>query len=251
MSATPDMGDALSAVASAAGGYFKSSKQKTIALIVAGVVVLGVLGAVSSLVFGGNSEATTVPTPGVATDPGDVFEPVPETPSDTPTPGPTANPSTTTNSVTIKDGVTFNLPNGWEVISKGDTFINIHFDQHCWLFGTVGSTQSTDAIAVAPSILRDLLPDAKYSNVRFSDPKPIEGFDSFVSTAMLHYQATETDLQSPMPVAGLLHIFIRHDGEVLILNPEYPQSEDPLPDRVIDPLVSIEAGAIGSFGGLG
>jgi hypothetical protein len=91
--------------------YFKAGKRRTIALIVAGVVAIGGLGAIAALSFGADDERP----PAAQVEETSDFDPTPVAlpgePGDDPKPNiRTANPTSDSDVVTIGDGVEILVP---------------------------------------------------------------------------------------------------------------------------------------------
>lgn len=236
------------------GGNFKSGKGKTIALIVGGVVAIGLLGGVGALVLGGGGDekkVTTVspetnntgilnpspigsaspqPDPGLPTptDPTPTAPtPTPE-PTPTPTPEPTPEPPPAGDTVTIGNGVQIVLPDTWQVAgSPGESSVNMSDGNGTYLFALTGTDNpSTDAGSIISGNLESLLPSSNYSQVKMSDISPLEPFGSVVSFAVLDYKALWVDSQGSTPLYGQIYAAVRQDGTVLIINPEHSPPDE-------------------------
>ena len=110
------------------GGPFKSGKQKTIAMIVAGVIVVGGIGGlIGAMASGGGDDDKNVAAPGEGGS--GILNPTPigntePTPSETtePTPQETTVPSPPPpgDGVTLGGGIaTIPVPGGWSVLGRG------------------------------------------------------------------------------------------------------------------------------------
>jgi len=231
-------------------GNFKSSKGKIIGLIVAGVVGIGVLGAIAALVFAGGDEAKPSATPGqqetgileptpignVDPPPADpTTEPTPE-PTAEPTPEPTAEPTTepapdpdppSGDTVTIGNGVVVSVPDGWEVAGSGENDVALTTTDGAWAYVVAGQVDpSSDAASVIIGSLESVLPPDNYSQLRTSDIQPLEPFGSVVSLGVTFYDATWVDAQSSVPLAGQLYGAVRQDGTALIIAVEVSPPEE-------------------------
>jgi hypothetical protein len=266
------------------GGNFRSNPVRTIGLIVAGVVAVGVLGALAQVVFGGEDDfgPTTVgtgrpatqvspstdeggildPTPlGSASpspDAGDEASPSPE-PSDGPSlPGiPTEGPSATldgtttedgTDVVTIGGGVQVPVLPGWEVVGQGDADVLLGDGQNSYVYTVTGIVDpSTDAASVIAASLESILPGQTYTQLEKTDIAPLESFGSVVSMAGLQYRATWADQQAAVPLQGLLICAVRQDGTAVIITAEHAP-----PDEFEDSAASwapVVNATLGLFGG--
>jgi hypothetical protein len=266
----------------APGSSFKSSRGRTIGLIVAGVVTVGVLGALAQVVFGGEDSfgPTTVGTGQPATqvspsaDEGGILDPTPlgsaspspETgdeatpePSDGPSlPGiPTEGPSATldgttttdgTDVVTIGGGVQVPVLPGWEVVGQGDGDVLLGDGENSYVYTVTGIVDpSTDAASVIAASLESVLPAQSYTQLEKTDIVPLESFGSVVSMAGLQYRATWADQQAAVPLQGLLICAVRQDGTAIILTAEHAP-----PDEFEDSATSwgpVLNATLGLFGG--
>ncbi|MEO6510983.1 MAG: hypothetical protein ABIO16_08345, partial [Nocardioides sp.] len=245
----------------APGSSFKSNRVKTIGLIVAGVVTVGVLGALAQLVFGGESDfgPTTVGTGQPATqvspstDGGSILDPTPlgsATPSPdasaeaTPAPSdgsslpgiPTEGPSATldgttttdgTDVVTIGGGVQVPVLPGWDVVGQGDGDVLLGDGQNSYVYTVTGIVDpSTDAASVIAASLESVLPEGTYTQLEKTDIAPLESFGSVVSMAGMQYRATWADQQAAVPLQGLLICAVRQDGTAIIITAEHSPPDE-------------------------
>lgn len=228
------------------GGNFNSSKGKTIALIVGGVVAIGLLGGIAAIVLGGGDDqgkVTTVspeinntgilnPSPiGSASPQPDPGLPTPTDPTPTapsPTPEPTPEPPPAGDSVTIGNGVQIFLPDTWQIAGDpGESSVNMSDGNGTYLYALTGTDNpSTDAGSIISGNLESLLPSSNYSQVKMSDISPLEPFGSVVSFAVLDYKALWVDSQGSTPLYGQIYAAVRQDGTVLVINPEHSPPDE-------------------------
>ncbi len=266
----------------APGPNFRSSQVRTIGLIVAGVVIVGVLGALAWLVFSGEDSfgPTTVGTGQPATqvspsaEGGGILDPTPlgsaspsPDASDEPTPEPsdgsslpgipTEGPSATLDGTTTTDGtdvVTIGgsvqvpvLP-GWEVVGQGDADVLLGDGNNSYVYTVTGIVDpSTDAASVIAASLESVLPPQSYTQLEKTDIAPLESFGSVVSIAGMQYRATWVDQQAAVPLQGLLICAVRQDGTAVIITAEHAP-----PDEFEDSATSwapVVNATLGLFGG--
>jgi hypothetical protein len=243
------------------GGPFKSSRGKTIGLIVAGVVAVGALGGLGALLFGGDDELPNTSTGGTV-DPGEeitpdggILSPSPigtaaPQPSDQPTdgsepteepsptdepspvtptegPAPTLDPETGGDVVTIGNGVQVPVLPGWQVVGTGDADVLLGDGQNSFVYTVTGTVDpSADAASVIAASVGDILPKNTYTQFRQTDITPLQAFGSVVSMAGMQYQATWTDQQAAVPLQGLLICAVRQDGTAVIITAEHAPPEE-------------------------
>jgi hypothetical protein len=245
------------------GGNFRSSRGKTIGLIVAGVVAVGALGGLGALLFGGD-DGDKLTSPGKAggqpsaevspsTDGGGILDPTPvgsaspdpgatdaASPSpeatDGPTlpsipteePSPTLDPTTDgTDVVTIGSGVQVPVLPGWDVVGQGDSDVLLGDGQNSYVYAVTGVVDpSSDAASVISASMDSILPKQSYTQLRKTDITPLEAFGSVVSIAGLQYQATWTDQQASVPLQGLLICAVRQDGTAIIMTAEHAPPDE-------------------------
>jgi hypothetical protein len=244
----------------APGGNFRSNRVTTIGLIVAGVVAVGVLGALAWLVFSGDRDfgPTTVGTGQPAaeispsTDGGGVLEPTPlgtASPSPStdeatpdaessggpslpaiPTEGPDASLDFTSGDadvVTIGTGVQVPVLDGWQVVGQGDSDVLLGDGANSYVYAVTGVVDpSTDASSVISASMDSILPPQTYTQLEKTDIAPLESFGSVVSMAALQYRATWADQQAAVPLQGLLICAIRQDGTAIIITAEHAPPEE-------------------------
>lgn len=248
-----------------AGGYNKSGKNRTIALIVGGVVAVGVLGGLVGMLLGGGDDSkveTTAsapqgsgvldPAPVDSTDPaptdpstGATEEPTPDpSPTEEPTPEPDTDPAPAPSgdAVVLGGNVTVPVPTGWKVFGSDDTSIAMGKDSD-FVYAVVGTVEpSSDAGQVLINSLETVLPSEQYPDLETSDVQPQQPGGSIVSLALLEYEATWTDGQGSLPVHGAVFSAIRQDGTALIILGEHSPPKQfmdawPTLKAVIDPVL--------------
>ncbi|MPZ68855.1 MAG: hypothetical protein GEU71_04935 [Actinobacteria bacterium] len=216
-------------------GLFNFGKQKTIVMIVAGVVVVGGIGGLIGAMVGGGDDDKNVAAPGAGGS--GILNPTPvgntqPTPLETtePTPQETTAPSPPPpgDGVTLGDGIaTIPVPGGWNVLGQGDVDVLLGDDQGSWVYAIVGQEDpSTDAGSLLSQIVTDILPAENYSQLQLSEVSPIQPFGSMVSAAVVDYQALWVDSQGSMPLYGQLFVGIRQDGASLVMSAEHNPPEE-------------------------
>lgn len=224
--------------APAGGGQFNSGKQKTIAMIVAGVVVVGGIGGLIGAMAGGGDDKQEVAAPGeggsgiLNPTPVGNTNPAPEetTEPTEPAPQPTEAeppPPPAGDGVSLGGVATLPLPSGWSVLGQSDTDALLTDDQNTWVYGVVGQQDpSTDAGALLSQVISQVLPSENYSQLQLGEVSPIQPFGSMVSAAVVDYQALWVDSQGSMSVYGQVYVGIRQDGASLILTAEHTPPEE-------------------------
>jgi hypothetical protein len=240
------------------GGFFKSSRGKTIGLIVAGVVAVGAIGGIGAVVFGGDDDedfsnvsgggaepgedvtpssggilnpspiGTAAPEPTEGSEPSEEPSPTAE-PSPVPTeePSPTLDPEPSGDVVTIGNGVQVPVLPGWQVLGQGDSDVFLGDGQNSFVYAVTGTVDpSTDAASVISASIDSILPKQNYTQLRKTDIAPLQAFGSVVSIAALQYQATWTDQQASVPLQGLLICAVRQDGQAIIITAEHTPPEE-------------------------
>lgn len=215
------------------GGSFKSGKQKTIAMIVAGVVVVGGIGGLVGAMARGGGDAKNVAAPGeggsgiLNPTPISNTSPAPEQTTE-PTPQPTdAPPPPSGDGVSLGGVATIPIPSGWSVLGQSDTDALLTDDQNTWVYGVVGQKDpSTDAGAFLSQVIPQVLPSENYSQLQLGEVSPIQPFGSMVSAAVVDYQALWVDSQGSMSLYGQMYVGIRQDGASLILTAEHTPPEE-------------------------
>jgi len=244
------------------GGNFKSSRGKTIGLIVAGVVAVGAIGGIGAAVLGGDdAEAfssststegagTTEPDEDVLPSGGGILDPTPigsatpepgasdsaeptEEPTTEPTEAPTEGPSPTlgpepsADVVTIGNGVQVAVLPGWEVVGQGDSDVLLADGQNSYVYALTGTVNpAADAASVISGSLDSVLPKQTYTQLRKTEIAPLQAFGSVVSIAAMQYQATWVDQQASVPLQGLLICAIRQDGTAIIITAEHAPPDE-------------------------
>jgi hypothetical protein len=247
------------------GGFFSSSRGKTIGLIVAGVVAVGAIGGIGAAVFGGSDdqELTSVGSGGGGAEPGEdvspgsgggILDPSPigtpspepsggssDQPSDQPSeqPSPTAqpspeptqepspNPTPSSDVVTIGNGVQVPVLPGWQVVGQGDSDVLLGDNKNSFVYAITGTVDpSADAASVIEASIDGILPKQTYTQLRKTEIAPLQAFGSVVSIAALQYQATWTDQQASVPLQGLLICAVRQDGTAIIITAEHAPPEE-------------------------
>jgi hypothetical protein len=243
----------------APGSSFKSSRGKTIGLIVAGVVAVGALGGLGAVLFGGDSSEDLSTSSGGSQSPGEevsptadggILDPTPigsatpepsgsespttepteePSPSDVPTesPSPTLDPEPSGDVVTIGNGVQVPVLDGWQVVGQGDFDVLLGDGQNSFVYAVTGTVDpSTDASSVIAASMDSILPKQNYTQLKKTDITPLQAFGSVVSMAGMQYLATWTDQQASVPLRGLLVCAVRQDGTAIIITAEHaPPSE--------------------------
>ena len=218
------------------GGFFKSSRGKTIGLIVAGVVAVGALGGIGAAIFGGDDDEAfpTRPTGGTVEpgeevtpeptaassararsarprpSPTDGSEPTEPSPTEEPSPvtptegaSPTLDPEPSGDVVTIGNGVQVPVLPGWQVVGQGDSDVLLGDNQNSFVYAVTGTVDpSADAASVIAASIDSILPKQTYTQLRKTDIAPLQAFGSVVSIAAMQYQATWTDQQAVGAAAG-------------------------------------------------
>jgi hypothetical protein len=243
------------------GSFFKSSRGKTIGLIVAGVVAVGAIGGLGAVVLGGDDELSSS-TSGGSVDPeeeitpdGGILSPSPigtaaPQPSDQPSdgseptvePSPTEEPSPVTPTdggsptldsepggdvVTIGNGVQVPVLPGWQVVGTGDSDVLLGDGENSFVYAITGTVDpSSDAASVIAASLDGVLPKNTYTQFRQTDISPLQAFGSVVSIAGMQYQATWTDQQASVPLQGLLICAVRQDGTAVIITAEHAPPDE-------------------------
>ena len=243
------------------GGNYKSSRVKTIGLIIAGVVAVGALGGIGAAVFGGDEGDEFSSSTGGSAQPGEdvtpdaggtegggILDPSPigsatpepsasasasdqpsdqpseSSPTDLPTDGtsPTLEPEPTGDLVTIGNGVQVAVLPGWQVAGQGDSDVLLGDGNNSFVYAVTGTVDpSTDAASVIAASLDNILPKQSYTQLRKTDIAPLQAFGSVVSMAGMQYRATWTDQQASVPLQGLLICAVRQDGTAIILTAEH------------------------------
>lgn len=260
-----------------AGGYFKSGKNKTIALIVGGVVAIGVIGGVAAMLAGGGDskdEVTTTtsapqgsgvldPAPVENTDPaptepGETTEPAPETtapapettaPAPEPEPEPEPAPAGG-DSVVIAGNIAVPVLAGWEVFGSDEGSVSMGKGND-FIFATTGTVEpSTDAGQLLSEQLTSILPPESYTNLATSDVLPQQPGGSIVSVALIEYEATWTDGQGTVPIHGVMFAAVRQDGTAMIILGEHtpPKEFGDVYEQLLAPTLG---GALNSMAGVG
>ncbi|MDQ4053305.1 MAG: hypothetical protein M3237_11490 [Actinomycetota bacterium] len=230
------------------GSLHRSSKGRTIGIIVAGVVGVGVLGGLGAVIFGGgdakdddvttseakgNGSGILDPEPvGTATpEPDPTVEPTDTPTTDpTPTPEPTSEPTTPPvegDTETIGAGVQVFVPSGWEVTGRGNDDVGLSDGDGSWAYALTGvDDPSVEASAVLSANLDTMLPADNYSQLETGDVRPLEAFGSVVSVAVMDYEALWVDAQASIPLHGQVYVAVRQDGVVLLIAVEHTPPGD-------------------------
>jgi hypothetical protein len=228
----------------------RSGTGKTIAIIVAGVVGVGVLGGLGAVVFGGGDDKDDVSTAETEGNGSGILDPEPvgtatpqpdptdeptaaptDTPTTDPTPQPTEEPAPAPpadgKTVTIGSGVQVFVPSGWEVTGNGNNDVGLSDGDGSWAYALTGvDDPSVEASAVLSANLDTMLPPDNYSQLQTSDVRPLEAFGSVVSVAVMDYEALWVDAQSSIPLHGQVYVAVRQDGVVLLISAEHTPPDD-------------------------
>jgi hypothetical protein len=230
------------------GSLHRSGKGKTIGIVVAGVVGVGVLGGLGAVVFGGgddgkddvstaeaegNGSGILDPEPVGTATPDPAAEPTTE-PTDPPSPDPTEDPTgdptgdpdpappVEGDTVTIGSGVQVFVPSGWEVTGQGNEDVGLSDGDGSWAYALTGvDDPSVEASAVLSANLDTMLPSDNYSQLKTGDVRPLEAFGSVVSVAVMDYEALWVDAQASIPLHGQVYVAVRQDGVVLLIASEH------------------------------
>lgn len=228
--ATPPVATAPAATPPA-GGANNSSKQKTIMMIVAGVIGIGAIGGIVGFMAGGDKDEPKTP---INADGGSgILNPTPI--SNDPTPAPTPTSTEPTPQPTDApppppppgDGVqigniTVALPDGWEVLGQGDTDVLMGDGDSSWVYAITGlEDPSTDAAALLGQVVNAVLPAENYSQLQLGQVNSLQPFGSIVSIAEVDYDALWVDTQGSLPLYGQMYVGIRQDGTSLIMTVEH------------------------------
>jgi hypothetical protein len=260
------------------GGNFKSGKNKTIALIVGGVVATGLLGGLAGVLLSGGDDKPDKPSasePGSngsgildpdpvgsappQPDPGTTPSPSPTTPaSEPPSPAPTEPapvpvpvPDPASGDVVTlgATGVQVPVPSGFQVVGDVlDDAVLLKDEQGNFVYSITGyaADAATDAGEIINGQLERLLPPDRYSQVEFSEFGALEPFGSVVSLSVIEYRGLWSDPQGSVPVYGQIYAAVRQDSTVLIVNPEN-SSQETL-NGSIDSWSQVVDGALNLFG---
>ena len=258
-----------------AGGYFKSGKNKTIALIVGGVVAVGVIGGVAALLAGGGDSKDEVTTTAAApagsgvldpapvgntdpapTEPGETTAPAPETTAPAPEtsapapePEPDPQPAPAGDSVVIGGNIAVPVLAGWEVFGSDESGVAMGKGTD-FIYAVTGTVKpSTDAGQLLSDQLKTMLPAEQYPDLKVSDVVAQQPGGSIVSLALLEYEATWTDGQGTVPVHGVMFSAVRQDGTALIILGEHspPKEFGDIYEQSLAPTIG---GALGSMAGI-
>ncbi len=233
------------------GSLHKSSKSKTIGIIVAGVVGVGVLGGLGAVVFGGGDDKDDVSTSEASGNGSGILNPDPvgsatpqptEGPTDTPTTEPTVDPTSeptadptdeptappvSGDTTTIGSGVQVFVPDGWEIGGQGNDDVGLTNGDGSWAYALTGvDDPSVEASAVLSANLDSMLPPENYSQLNMSDVRPLPAFGSVVSIAVMDYESLWVDAQSSIPLHGQVYVAVRQDGVVLLISVEHTPPGD-------------------------
>lgn len=249
------------------GGGFKSGKNKTIGLIVAGVVAVGALGGVVGLVAGGGDEDTPSPSaqpeagtgvlnpaPVGSADPVTPSEPDPTTeeseapaPSPEPEPAPEPEPVSSGDAVTLLNGVLVAVPAGWEVQGTSETDVSMGDGNGNFVYAVVGQVKpSADAGSVLNNSLESVLPPDLYTQLEMSEISPVGPFGSVTSIVSMDYRAVWADPQAAIPLYGRVYAAVRQDGMAIIIAAEHSPPEDF--EANLDALAEVLNPTINTFG---
>ncbi len=225
------------------GSLHKTGKGKTIGIIVAGVVGIGVLGGLGAVIFGGGDDDKDDVTTSEANGNGSgILDPEPvgtATPTAdptaapteaSPTPEPTEEPTTPPvdgTTATIGSGVQVFVPSGWEIAGQGSDDIGLNDGNGSWAYALTGvGDPSVEASAVLSANLDSMLPPDNYSQLKTSDVRPLEAFGSLVSIAVMDYEALWVDSQATIPLHGQVYVAVRQDGVALLISVEHTPPGD-------------------------
>lgn len=199
---------------------FKAGRRRTIALIVAGIIAVGGLGAVAAVAFGHDDEP--LPTNGL--EEGSDFDPtpvaLPNEPGEDPTPIPTISPerSTDSDTVTIGDEVEIFVPRAWRVAASDQDEVILINGKGSLIKAFAGTANTTDAVRLVQDATGRLgLPVGS----KYTDPTTLEPKGTVVSAAYFDYWYKIADQQGTMKFAGRGYILTRQDKSVLILGAEH------------------------------
>lgn len=209
---------------------FRSSKGKTIALVVGAMVVIGALGAAAAALAGGeHSPQQRAATPGGS----GILNPTPignldgGTDAPEPQPSPDGEPVPSGDGIVIGGIATIPVPAGWAIAGESDIDLLLEDGNNSWVYATTGvEDPSADAGALLSDIVPAILPAENYSQLETSAVTPVQPFGSLVSVATMEYQAMWVDAQGIMPVAGVIYIAVRQDGSTLVMSAEHTPPED-------------------------
>jgi hypothetical protein len=235
-------------VTPALASYFKAGKGRTVALIVAGVIAIGALGAIVSLASGGEDEKLSPTGPGETSD----FDPTPVKLPEVTDEGPSANPSQvdptiTEDTVTFGDKVQIPVPSPWKVLVKHKWVVVLNDDRGSFVKANTGSTNTSDALALVPNAEEFVRPTTATSFESVL-PTKISPEGTIVSGAGFDYGYTLTDPQGAVTLIGRATILIRQDRTVLILGSEHFPGSDW--DKTRKLRLPVTNGAINLFAGL-
>jgi hypothetical protein len=241
------------------GGFFSSSRGRTIGLIVAGVVAVGALGGIGAVVFGGDDDnlptsggsggviepgeevtpdggilspspiGTAAPEPSDGSEPTEEPSPTEESSPVAPTegPSPTLDPEPGGDVVTIGNGVQVPVLPGWQVVGTGESDVLLGDNKNSFVYAVTGTVNpSTDAASVIAASIDSILPNSTYTQFRQTDITALPAFGSVVSMAGMQYQATWTDQQASVPLQGLLICAVRQDGTAVIITAEHAPPDE-------------------------
>ncbi len=202
------------------------SQRRTIGLVLGGVVLVGLLGALAGVVFDGD-QARERPSPGKVspTDPAVLSSaPGPSADAKASEPlitGTTLQPragSPKGKFVTLAEGVRVWVPAGWELKWRDADEANLCSSELTCVYALVGTTEpTTEATEILlQSLDHTLSLNSSYSQAQISDVTPLQPAGSLVSFAMLDYTVMYVDNQGSTPIYGRHSVLVRQDGVVLV-----------------------------------
>jgi hypothetical protein len=250
------------------------SRGRTIGLIVAGVVGVGVLGALGGVLLGGDNEGTVPASPASPTDAatvgsdagasavldepaatarsGGAEKEAAETGAAVTARGLATDELTPDNSgagtATLEPGVDVHVPDGWTVVGQSETDL-LQTNGSTWVYAVTGTANPAgEASAAIQELAPDLLPTSTYTQFENGEITPVQPDGSIVSMAFIDYVAVYVDAQSSAPIYGRLIVAIRQDGVLLAMTIESSPAEAFNDDQ--PPWSPIPGATFGAFAGV-
>ena len=207
-------------------GPGRPGRNKTLFLIIGGVVALAAIGLLLWLVLGGKDDpedVVTLPSPSGTLSPSPVST-GPTAPATTapPTAPPTTAPPTTpppaTGGVPLAGGaVVVTVPSDWNIVEQSDTAVHAISPSKDYGFARVAQG---DAAADAGSVLSDFKETwfaEGYSNLAATEVETLQPFGSIVSLVRQQYRGTYAYQQGAVEVHGAIFVAVRQDGLNLVI----------------------------------
>jgi hypothetical protein len=202
----------------------KSGQRRTILTILAGVVLVGLLGGLAGVVFDGD-HAKKRPTPG----PVSPTDPALLSTAPAPAAVPSSSPLLTYTAleagkkkqqghyVTLDEDVRVWVPPGWTVKWSDESQVNLCSSELTCVYAFVDTAEpSIEATEVVLRSLEYILNQSPYTQREIFDVVPLQPVGSIVSFAMVDYTVMYVDNQGSTPLYGRHSVLVRQDGVVLV-----------------------------------